>query len=119
MKKNYLLLLFFFISFEIFAENVELKIILQDGIEYTESFDKDSKSITLVSKGNFRLKELTDIQGLEQFENLTNFCMYFFQYKGNYSFLKKIKNLKDLGLRFLAEGSSVNADASRNGNHLQ
>ena len=98
MKKNYLLLLFFFISFEIFAENVELKIILQDGIEYTESFDKDSKSITLVSKGNFRLKELTDIQGLEQFENLTNFCMYFFQYKGNYSFLKKIKNLKDLGL---------------------
>ena len=35
MKKNYLLLLFFFISFEIFAENVELKIILQDGIEYT------------------------------------------------------------------------------------
>ena len=98
MKKNYLLLLFFFISFEIFAENVELKIILQDGIEYTESFDKDSKSNTLVSKGNFRLKELTDIQGLEQFENLTNFCMYFFQYKGNYSFLKKIKNLKDLGL---------------------
>ena len=98
MKKNHLLLLFFFISFEIFAENVELKIILQDGIEYTESFDKDSKSITLVSKGNFRLKELTDIQGLEQFENLTNFCMYFFQYKGNYSFLKKIKNLKDLGL---------------------
>ena len=98
MKKNYLLLLFFFISFEIFAENVELKIILQDGIEYTESFDIDSKSITLVSKGNFRLKELTDIQGLEQFENLTNFCMYFFQYKGNYSFLKKIKNLKDLGL---------------------
>ena len=98
MKKNYLLLLFFFISFEIFAENVELKIILQDGIEYTESFDKDAKSITLVSKGNFRLKELTDIQGLEQFENLTNFCMYFFQYKGNYSFLKKIKNLKDLGL---------------------
>ena len=98
MKKNYLLLLFFFISFEILSENVELKIILQDGIEYTESFDKDSKSITLVSKGNFRLKELTDIQGLEQFENLTNFCMYFFQYKGNYSFLKKIKNLKDLGL---------------------
>lgn len=98
MKKNYLLLLFFFISFEIFAENVELKIILQDGIEYTESFDKDSKSITLVSKGNLRLKELVNIQGLEQFENLTNFCMYFFQYKGNYSFLKKIKNLKDLGL---------------------
>ena len=29
------------------------------------------------------------------------------------------QNLKDLGLRFLAEGSSVNADASRNGNHLQ
>lgn len=29
------------------------------------------------------------------------------------------QNLKDLGLRFLAEGSSVNADASRNDNHLQ
>ena len=29
------------------------------------------------------------------------------------------QNLKDLGLRFLAEGSSVNADVSRNGNHLQ
>ena len=28
-------------------------------------------------------------------------------------------NLKDLGLKFLAEGSSVNADESRNGNHLQ
>ena len=29
------------------------------------------------------------------------------------------QNLKDLGLKFLAEGSSVNADESRNGNHLQ
>ena len=29
------------------------------------------------------------------------------------------QNLKDLGLKFLAEGSSVNADESLNGNHLQ
>ena len=29
------------------------------------------------------------------------------------------QNLKDLGLKFLAEGSWVNADASRNDNHLQ
>ena len=96
--KNILICIFILFTSPLFSEKANLKIILQDGIEYTESFEKDSKVITLVSKGDLRLKYLEDIQGFEQFENLTDFCMYFFNYKGDYSFLKSIKNLKDLSL---------------------
>lgn len=96
--KNILICIFILFTSPLFSEKANLKIILQDGIEYTESFEKDSKVITLVSKGDLRLKYLEDIQGFEQFENLTDFCMYFFNYKGDYSFLKSIKNLKELGL---------------------
>ena len=96
--KNKLICILLLFTAPFFAEKANLKIILQDGIEYTESFEKDSKVITLVSKGDLRLKYLEDIQGFEQFENLTDFCMYFFNYKGDYSFLKSIKNLKNLGL---------------------
>lgn len=96
--KNLLLIISIFLSTSLFAEQAELRIIYENGIEYSESFEKDSKVITLVSKGKLRLKNLEDIQGFEQFENLTDFCMYFFQYKGDYSFLKSIKNLKNLGL---------------------
>lgn len=98
LMKNILICIFILFTLPLFSEKANLKIILQDGIEYTESFEKDSKVITLVSKGDLRLKYLEDIQGFEQFENLTDFCMYFFNYKGDYSFLKSIKNLKDLGL---------------------
>ena len=98
LMKNILICIFILFTSPLFSEKANLKIILQDGIEYTESFEKDSKVITLVSKGDLRLKYLEDIQGFEQFENLTDFCMYFFNYKGDYSFLKSIKNLKDLGL---------------------
>lgn len=96
--KNLLLIISIFLSTSLFAEQAELRIIYEDGIEYTEKYEKNSKLITLVSKGNLRLKCLEDIQGLEQFENLTDFCMYFFHYKGDYSFFKNIKNLKKLGL---------------------
>ena len=98
LMKNILICIFILFTSPLFSEKANLKIILQDGIEYTESFEKDSKVITLVSKGDLRLKYLEDIQGFEQFENLTDFCMYFFNYKGDYSFLKSIKNLKDLSL---------------------
>lgn len=96
--KNILLIITILLSTTVFAEKAALRIIYEDGIEYTANYEKDSKVIILVSKGNLRLKYLKEIQGLEQFEHLTNFCMYFFQYKGDYSFLKNIKNLKNLGL---------------------
>ena len=96
MKKFFLL--FFFVSTVLYAEKANLKIIFQDGLEYTESFDKGTDNITLVCKGNMRQKNIIDIQGFEQFENLTTLSMYFFQCKGDYSFLKRIKSLTNLGL---------------------
>lgn len=98
MKKLFCIYIWFFIFSNLFAQTASLKIVLENGIEYTESFDKESKSIVLISKENFRRKKLVDIQGLEQFDKLTDFCMYFFQYEKDYSFLKKIRKLKVLSL---------------------
>ena len=76
---------------------------------FHEQFDQNGEKIYIVDEIIDVDKELT----IEDREWICPICNNSIQRDVNAAM-----NLKDLGLKFLAEGSSVNADESRNGNHL-
>lgn len=93
--------LFMFIAFVLcslcFAEKSEIKFTAIDGTVSTMSFENNAEYI-VVDANKLPIKRMVDIQGFENFKNLNSVTFYFLRYSGNYDFLTKITNLKDLGL---------------------
>lgn len=95
MKKLFMFITFIFYTL-CFAENSEIKFIAADGTVNTLSFEKDCEYI-IIDANKLPIKRMVDVQGFENFPNLNSVTFYFFRYSGNYDFLTKIPNLKDLG----------------------
>ena len=98
MKKNFILLISLFIlSVCLYAKEIEIKYIRENGKTTTQKFDSEIKTLTLFSSDSVNFKIL-DIKGLEQFTNIENIEIYMLYYEGDYTFLHDIKSPKSLFL---------------------
>lgn len=98
MKKNIIIFLIFIINITIlFSEECDILFLLKDGEVRKITVDKN-KTELVFSKADFGGKGIVTIKGLDQLDKLESFTLYFVRYMEDYTFLKDIKHIKDLGL---------------------